>query len=134
MKSLFIALTLISSFSFAQTTSVKMAPGHYTGADKDTGTVTADVILNADHTLFMMLKTPDFETPAPGCTGIYEEIGNDINSDVTCPMDFLPTAKVRLDITAVNPISVNSEAGADVPVYVDALGTDPIIFVLKLVP
>lgn len=131
MKSLLVLLSLVSSMAFAQT--AKMEPGHYQGVDKDTGTLNADLILNADQTLFFMLTSPDFETPAPGCTGMYEEVGNDINSDVTCPMDFLPTAKVRLDITNVTYDSVRSADGAEVAVYVDALGSDPIVFMLKIV-
>ena len=132
MKALLVLLSLVSSIAFAQATP-KMEPGHYQGVDKDSGTLNADLILNPDQTLFFMLTSPDFETPAPGCTGIYQEVGNDILSDVTCPMDFLPTAQVRLDITNVTKESVRSSAGAEVAVYVDALGSDPIVFLLKIV-
>ena len=129
MKSLLVILSLISSTAFA----VKMAPGHYQGWDIDTQTVMADLVLHADQTLVFNLTTPDFTTPAPGCTGIYAEVANDVTSDVTCPMDFLPTANVRMDVTAVTEAGLLSTDGVAVPVYVDALGTDPIIFKMKLI-
>lgn len=129
MKSLLVILSLISSSAFA----VKMAPGHYQGWDVETQSVMADLVLKADQSLIFNLTTPDFETPAPGCTGIYTEIGNDITSDVTCPMDFLPTATVRMDISKVTDVGLLSDDGVEVPVYVDALGTDPIVFKMKLI-
>lgn len=129
MKSLLVILSLISSTAFA----VKMVPGHYQGWDVDTQTVMADLVLNADQTLIFNLTTPDFTTPAPGCTGKYAEVGNDVTSDVTCPMDFLPTANVRMDVTSVTEAGLLSANGVAVPVYVDALGTDPIIFNMKLI-
>lgn len=129
MKSLLVILSLISSSAFA----VKMAPGHYQGWDTETQTVMADLVLNADQTLIFNLTTPDFATPAPGCTGSYAEVGNDVTSDVVCPMDFLPTASVRMDVTAVTEAGLLSDEGVEVPVFVDALGTDPIIFKMKLI-
>ena len=127
MKHLFVILSLISTTAFA----AKMEPGHYQGWDVDTQTVMADLVLNADQTLVFNLTTPDFATPAPGCTGTYTEVGNDVTSDVTCPMDFLPTAQVRMDITNVTYDSVRTADGVEVPVYVDALGTEPLVFKLK---
>jgi hypothetical protein len=129
MKSLLVILSFVSTAAFA----AKMEPGHYQGWDVDTQTVMADLVLNADQTLFFNLQTPDFVTPEPGCTGSYVEVGNDVTSDVTCPMDFLPTAAVRMDVTAVTPELLRSADGVAVPVYVDALGSDPIIFKLKLI-
>ena len=129
MKSLLVILSLISSSAFA----IKMAPGHYQGWDTETQTVMADLVLNADQTLIFNLTTPDFATPAPGCTGSYAEVGNDVTSDVVCPMDFLPTASVRMDVTAVTEAGLLSDEGVEVPVFVDALGTDPIIFKMKLI-
>jgi hypothetical protein len=129
MKSLLVILSFISSTAFA----VKMAPGHYQGWDVDTQTVMADLVLNADQTLVFNLTTPDFATPAPGCTGSYTEVGNEVTSDVVCPMDFLPTASVRMDVTAVTEAGLHSDDGVAVPVYVDALGTDPIVFKMKLI-
>lgn len=129
MKSLLVVLSLISSTAFA----VKMAPGHYQGWDVDTQTVMADLVLNADQTLVFNLTTPDFVTPEPGCTGVYTELDNDITSDVTCPMDFLPTAAVRMDISNVTDAGLLSSDGVEVPVYVDALGADPIVFKMKLI-
>lgn len=129
MKSLLVVLSLISSTSFA----VKMAPGHYQGWDIDTQTVMADLVLNTDQSLVFNLTTPEFTTPAPGCTGNYVEVGNDVTSDVTCPMDFLPTAAVRMDVTNVTQEGLLSAEGVAVPVYVDALGTDAITFKMKLI-
>lgn len=129
MKSLLVILSFISSSAFA----IKMAPGHYQGWDVDTQTVMADLVLNADQTLIFNLTTSDFATPAPGCTGMYVEVANDVTSDVVCPMDFLPTATVRMDVTAVTEAGLLSADGVAVPVYVDALGSDPIIFKMKLI-
>ena len=128
MKSLLVILSLVSSSAFA----VKMEPGHYQGWDIESQTVMADLILNADQTLIFNLTTPDFVTPPPGCTGNYVEVANELTSDVICPMEFLPKANVRMDITKVDHDSLRSADGSIVPVYVDSLGADPIIFKMKL--
>ena len=48
-------------------------------------------------------------------------------------MDFLPTAAVRMDISNVTDAGLLSSDGVEVPVYVDALGADPIVFKMKLI-
>ena len=129
MKSLWVMLSLLSTVTFA----AKMEPGHYQGWDIETKTVMADLVLNADQSLIFNLTTPDFATPEPGCTGKYAEAGNEVTSDIICPMEFLPTAQVRMDITAVTPETIRATDGVAVPVFVDALGSDPIVFKMKLI-
>ncbi len=111
----------------------KMEFGRYVGSDVESGTLNADVLLNPDNTLVFKLKSADFEIPDPGCTGIFEEIGNDVISKVNCPIEDLKEANVRLDITKVDRDSVRLPDGVEVPVYVDVLGDDPIIFKMKIV-
>ena len=48
-------------------------------------------------------------------------------------MEFLPTAVVKMDITEVTHETIRSTEGVAVPVYVDALGSDPIVFKMKLI-
>ena len=136
MKSIVLLSLLLGGFAQAQNVilpAAKMEVGHYTGVDVESGTLNADVTLNADKTLIFKLKSADFEVPEPGCTGIYEEIGNDVISDVTCPLEFLKQTKVRLDITAVTYDSVRAPEGVIIPVFVEAIGEDPILFKMKLV-
>lgn len=113
--------------------SPKMEFGHYIGVDSESGVLEADLVLSSNYTLVLKLKSPDFEVPEPGCTGSYIELGNELLSQVSCPLDFLPTAALRLDIAKVNASTVRSADGAEVLVYVDALGQDPIPFKMKIV-
>lgn len=137
MKSLLITATLVLNLLpmslHAQQTQLKMEVGQYIGTDVESGTLNADLTLKADGSLIFKLKSPDFEVPEPGCTGQYIEQGEFLMSDVVCPLDFLPTAKVKMDITNVSHDSVRTADGAIVPVYVDALGDEPIAFKMKIV-
>lgn len=132
MKKLFSFLSVLSLIIVANA-NPKMEFGHYTGVDMESGTLEADLILNTNYTLVLKLKSSEFEVPEPGCVGPYVEVANDLLSQVSCPLDFLPTASLKLDISKVNATSVRSADGAEVLVYVDALGQDPIPFKMKIV-
>lgn len=128
MKSLVLALTMfVGSTVFAGQVEL----GKYRAVDADTKTIIADLELRANGTANLMITTPDFKMPAPGCEGKYKIQGNKFSADVKCPTDLLPEASVTIDVTNVNPQSVRSPEGARVDVIIDALGEEATTFMLK---
>lgn len=128
MKSLILALTMfVGSTVFAGQVEL----GKYRAVDADTKTIIADLELRANGTANLMITTPDFKMPAPGCEGKYKIQGNKFSADVKCPTDLLPEASVTIDVTNVNPQSVRSPEGARVDVIIDALGEEATTFMLK---
>lgn len=128
MKSLLLSLVMAVTFQ-AQAGSVEL--GKYSAIDAETKSIRANLNLRANGTVNFKVKTPDFTMPEPGCEGKYTVKGNQFNADMKCPTDLLPEASVQIDITNVNPQSVRTEKGAEVNVVIDALGSDPVKFLLK---
>lgn len=128
MKSLFLALAM---FAGSTVFAGQVELGKYRAVDVDTKTIIADLELRANGTANLMIKTPDFTMPAPGCEGTYKIQGNQFSANVKCPTDLLPEASVTIDVTNVNPQSVRSPEGARVAVVIDALGDEATTFLLK---
>jgi hypothetical protein len=128
MKFALITL-LLSSFAFASGKAVEA--GTYTAIDTETKTIVATLVVRADSTMNFAVSSPDFVMPEPGCEGNYMTEENNFIADLKCPLDFLSQVQVQIDITNVTPESVRSEAGVDVEVIIDALGSDPYVFNLR---
>ena len=129
LKKFFAVSLLLAAAIQANAAQVEM--GNYKAIDVETRTVDATFILRADGTVNFNVTTPDFTMPAPGCDGKYTVVGNEFSADMTCPTDLLPEVSVRIDITNVNPESIRTEEGAEVAVIIDALGDEPVMFLLK---
>ncbi len=127
MKKIFLSILFITQFGLAKDIEL----GSYTAVDVETGTVLSAILLRADKTVNYTVSTPDFAMPEPGCEGIYTVIENKLTAELACPLSFLPSVRVEIDITDVNPESVRSESGVIVPVVIDVFGTEPTPFVLK---
>ncbi len=130
MKSIFLTLSLILTAA-VQVNAAQVEMGKYRAIDVDTRSVDATFILRADGTVNFNVTTPDFTMPAPGCDGKYTVVGNEFSADMTCPTDLLPEVSVRIDISNVNADSIRTEEGAEVAVIIDALGDEPVMFLLK---
>lgn len=104
--------------------------GKYTALDAETKTVQASFELRENGTVNFKVKTPDFSIPEPGCEGEYKVKGFEVTADLLCPTDLLPEANVKIDVTNVNSHTLRTEPGAAVSVVIDALGEEPIKFLL----
>jgi hypothetical protein len=132
MKNLLL-VGLLLSFTAMSSLAKTIEPGLYNAVDVDSGTITAQLVIDANGTLNFKVQTPDFQMPDPGCDGVYTVVGESFKSDLKCPISILPEVSVNIDVTSVNPQSVRSADGALVPVVIDALGTDATMFRLKIV-
>ena len=128
MKSLLISLLLFVS---TQVNAAQVELGKYIAVDVETKTIVSTFVLRADGTLNFHVTTPDFTMPEPGCDGTYNVVGNEFASDMTCPTDLLPEVSVIIDITNVTPEGLRTENGVEVDVVINALGDEPIKFLLK---
>ncbi|MGZ3691327.1 MAG: hypothetical protein ACXVAX_07475 [Pseudobdellovibrio sp.] len=128
MKSVLLGLVLLAS---TQLFAGQVEIGKYRAVDKDTKTIVATFELRANGTVNFSVKTPDFTMPAPGCEGKYTVNGNTFQSDLKCPTELLPEANVTIDVSNVTPAGLRSANGVEVPVVIDALGSDPTVFLLK---
>ncbi len=127
MKKIFLSVLFISQLGLAKDIEL----GSYTAVDVETGTVVSTILLRADKTVNYTVSTPDFAMPEPGCEGTYTVVENKLTAELACPLSFLPSVRVEIDITAVTPESVRSESGVIVPVIIDAFGEEPTPFILK---
>lgn len=127
MKSLLLSLLLVVS---TQVNAATAELGKYRAVDADTKTTVATFELKADGTVVFEVKSPDI-TPAIQCSGKYTVKGNIFSSDLNCKSQILPKASVQINISNVNAQSIRSANGAEVDVIIDALGTDPVKFLLK---
>ena len=127
MKSLLLSLLLVVSAKV----NAQVEIGKYRAVDLDTKTIIATFELRTNGTVNFNVTTPDFTMPAPGCEGVYKVVGNEFSADLKCPTDLLPEASVKIDVSNVNPQSLRSETGVEVNVVIDALGDEPIKFLLK---
>lgn len=128
MKLLFMSVLLFVS---AQVSAAQVELGNYTAIDAETKTIVSTFVLRADGTVNFHVTTPDFTMPEPGCDGTYKVVDNEFSADMTCPTDLLPEVSVIIDITNVTPESIRTENGAEVDVVINALGDEPIKFLLK---
>lgn len=128
MKALVMSLVVLAT---TQVFAGQVEMGKYRAVDKDSKTIVASFELRTNGTVNFSVKTPDFEMPKPGCEGTYSVKGNTFHSDLKCPTQMLPEASVNIDISNVTPQGLRSESGVEVPVVIDALGTDPTTFILK---
>lgn len=137
MKKLLLGGLITSLLSFAAIAAPKanktIEPGLYHAVDIDSGTIKAQLQMNADSTVQFKVQAPDFEMPEPGCSGTYTVTGTTLSAVMTCPLTILPEASVKIDISTVTPQSVRSEQGAIVPVMIDGLTDEPANFSLKIV-
>lgn len=130
MKSLsYLVLTLSISIQTNAAGTVEL--GKYSAVDADTKTTQVSFVLHANGTVNFDIKTPDFSMPAPGCVGKYAVDGNEFSANLKCPTFLLPQASVKIDITNITPEGLRSENGVEVDVVVDALGDEPVKFLLK---
>lgn len=128
MKSLLIGFFILAT---SQVFAGQVELGKYRAVDKDTKTIEATFELRANGTVNFSVKTPDFTMPAPGCEGKYAVKGAAFTADLKCPTELLPEASVSIDISTVTPEGLRSKDGVEVPVAIDALGSDSTIFLLK---
>lgn len=128
MKSLLIYLLLFVS---TQVNAAQVELGDYIAVDAETKTIVSTFVLRADGTVNFHVTTPDFTMPEPGCNGTYKVVGSEFASDMTCPTDLLPEVSVIIDITNVTPEGLRTENGVEVDVVINALGDEPIKFLLK---
>lgn len=129
-----LGLSLASLSSMAAPVLNKtIEPGLYTAVDVDSGTVVAQLVMRSNGTLNFKVKTPDFQMPEPGCEGVYTVVSDTFASNLKCPISTLPEVSVKINIANVTPQALRSQVGALVPVVIDALGTDPTMFRLKIV-
>lgn len=128
MKSLLMSVLLFVS---AQVNAAQVELGNYRAIDSETKTIISTFVLRADGTVNFHVTTPDFTMPEPGCDGTYKVVGNEFSADMTCPTDLLPEVGVIIDITNVTPESLRTENGVEVDVVINALGDEPIKFLLK---
>ena len=137
MKNLLLGGLITSLFSFAAVAAPKanktIEPGLYQAVDIDSGTIKAQLKMNADFTVQFKVQAPDFEMPEPGCSGTYSIEGNTLSAHMECPLVILPEANVQINISSVTPQSVRSEQGAIVPVMIEGLTEEPANFSLKIV-
>lgn len=128
MKLLVVSIAFLASV-FAHAGTVEM--GKYSAVDADTKTIVASFELKPDASLTFTVKSTDGSLPQTNCTGKYTVKGNNFSADLKCQSALLPSASVVIDITNVTPQSLRSARGAEVNVTIDALGSDPTLFLLK---
>jgi hypothetical protein len=126
MRSLVLSLFLVVSAQAMGAVEL----GKYRAVDADTKSITADLELRDNGTSSITISTPDLPKPIP-CAGKYKVEAKMLSADVKCKSDLLSEASVKIDITNVTPEGLRSENGVNVNVIIDALGDDPIAFILK---
>lgn len=131
MKSLLLIISLFSNLSLAANKQIE--PGLYSAVDAETQTIVSSLLMGADNSVVFNIRTAEFTMPEPGCVGIYNVAENKLSADMQCPLDFLSSVQVTIDVTNVTPESVRSEQGVIVDVVIDALGSDAYKFILKKV-
>ena len=127
MKMIVLSMLFVTQVVLAKDVEI----GAYSAVDVETGTVISTILLRADKTVNYTVSTPDFTMPEPGCEGTYTVVENKLTAELACPLSFLPSVRVEIDITDVTPESVRSESGVVVPVTIDVFGEEPTPFVLK---
>lgn len=125
MKSLFLSLLLVVS---AQVNAATVELGKYRAVDADTRSIVATFDLKANGIVSFQVKSPEFSV---ACSGKYVVKGNQFSTDLDCDSMLLPTASVTIDISNVNATSLRSASGAEVNVIIDALGDEPVKYLLK---
>ncbi len=127
MKSLFLSLALLTT---VQVSAATVELGKYRAVDADTKSTVATFELKANGKVSFQVTSPDFEV---ACSGKYSVQGNQFSTNLECDSLLLPEASVKIDISTVNPQSLRSERGAEVDVIIDALGDEPVKYLLKKV-
>lgn len=127
MKSL---LTFVSAVIVSVTLQAQVELGKYRAVDAETRSIVANFELKANGTVDFKVQSPDTMGPI-FCQGRYSVKGNKFFADLQCDSMFLSEASVQIDISNVNATSLRSEKGVAVPVVIDALGSDPNVFLLK---
>lgn len=124
-----LLLTVLSAITFnVQAATVEL--GKYRAVDAATRSTVASFDLKANGTVSFHVRSPDFEV---ACGGTYTVRGNEFSTHLECDSFLLPEASVKIDISTVTPQSIRSEKGAEVNVIIDALGDEPVKYLLKKV-
>ena len=104
--------------------------GKYRAVDAATKSTVASFELKANGTVTFHVRSPEFEV---SCSGKYAVRGNEFSTNLECDSLLLPEAAIKIDISTVNAQSIRSEKGAEVNVVIDALGDEPVKYLLKKV-
>ena len=124
-----LLLTVLSALSLnAYSATVEL--GKYRAVDADTKSIVASFELKANGTVNFNVRSPEFEV---SCSGKYAVRGNEFSTNLECDSLLLSEASVKIDISTVNAQSIRSEKGAEVNVVIDALGDEPVKYLLKKV-
>ena len=129
MRSLILTLVLVVS---SQVNAATAELGKYRAVDAETNSIVATFELKANGTVDFQVKSPDI-SPAITCSGKYTVNGNEFATALTCSSQILPKANVKIDISNVTAQSIRSPKGAEVNVIIDALGDEPVKYLLKKV-
>lgn len=125
MKTLLLSLLLAVA---TQVNAAQVELGKYRAVDADTKTIVASFELKASGDVDFLVKSPDFSA---ACSGKYAVNGNQFSTNLNCKSDILPKANVKIDISNVTAESIRSASGAEVNVMIDALGDEPVKYLLK---
>lgn len=125
MKSLLLAFLLGVS---VRVNAATVELGKYIAVDVLTKSTVAKFELKANGTVIFAVSSPDFSV---NCNGRYAVNGNQFSSNLVCNSFFLSHANVSIDISSVTPQNLRSAKGVEVGVIIDALGDDPIKYLLK---
>ena len=124
-----LLLTILSAITInVQAATVEL--GKYRAVDADTNSIVASFELKANGTVSFRVSSTMIDV---ACSGKYTVRGNEFSTDLVCDSMLLSEASVKIDITAVTAQSIRSAKGAAVNVIIDALGDEPVKYLLKKV-
>ena len=127
MRSFLLTLLLVVA---TQVNAATVELGKYRAVDAATRSTVASFELKANGTVNFNVRSPEFEV---ACSGRYAVRGNEFSTALDCDSFLLPSASVKIDISTVNAQSIRSANGAEVNVIIDALGDEPVKYLLKKV-
>ena len=124
----FIMLSLVLVVLAIQVNAAQVELGKYRAVDAETKSIVATFELKANGTVVFNVDSPEFSV---SCNGKYAVNGNKFSTNLSCDSFILSSASVTIDISNVNPQSIRSAKGAEVNVIIDAIGDQPVKYLLK---
>ena len=124
-----LLLTILSAVTI-NVSAATVELGKYRAVDAATRSTVASFELLANGTVNFHVRSPEFQVT---CRGRYTVRGNEFATNLECDSFLLSEASVKIDISNVTAQSIRSVNGAEVNVIIDALGDEPVKYLLKKV-